>query len=84
MAGLCLPPVRHLPKFICECCTVRAVLDRELTGVEDWKLLCYERMRILDIAHSWSLGTHKQYQGKLNFVAAWDSHFGMKILLNLS
>ena len=79
-AGLVFPPVRHLPKFICECCTVRAVLDRELTGSEDWKLLCYERMRILDIAHSWSLGTHKQYQGKLDFVASWDSRFGTHIL----
>jgi hypothetical protein len=74
------PMIRHLPKFICECCTVRAVVNRELSGAEDWKLLCYERMRVIDMAHSWSLGTHKQYQGKLDYVARWDSRFGTRIL----
>jgi hypothetical protein len=39
------------PNFMCEACTVRAMLDRELTGPNDWKLLCFERMRVLDIVH---------------------------------
>jgi hypothetical protein len=47
---------------MCECCTVRAILDRELYGKEDWKLLCLERIHILDLAHFWSAGTHVQYQ----------------------
>jgi hypothetical protein len=37
-------------------------------------------MRVLDMAHSWSLGTHKQYQGKLDFVSRWDSRYGTRIL----
>jgi hypothetical protein len=35
------------PAFVCEAFTVCVVLDRDLTGLEDWKL-CLERMRILD------------------------------------
>lgn len=40
-------------------------------------------MRIIDMAHSWSLGTHKQYQGKLSFVANWDDTYGTNILRTL-
>jgi hypothetical protein len=53
-AGLCFPPVSDWPNFICELCTVRSVLHRELTGPNDWQLLCLERMRLVDMAHSWA------------------------------
>ena len=45
--GLTFPDVVVWPTFVCEACTVRAVLDRELTGADDWKLMCFERMRLL-------------------------------------
>ena len=68
------------PNFICEACTVRAVLKRELHGKHDVNLLCYERMRLLDIANSWSGGTHQQYLGKLRIVSRFEGAFGVKIL----
>ena len=63
------------PNFICEACTVRAVLLRELTGHDDWKLLCFERMRILDMAHYWASGTLAAYGSKLRILATFESHF---------
>jgi hypothetical protein len=53
------------------------MLDRELTGVSDWKLMCFERMRILDMTHSWSLGTHTKYQGKLSAITQFEQDFGL-------
>jgi hypothetical protein len=53
------------------------MLDRELTGVTDWKLMCFERMRILDMSHYWSLGTHAKYQGKLNAIRQFEADFDL-------
>jgi hypothetical protein len=58
---LVFPKISMWPTFVCEACTVRGVSDRELTGPEDRKLLCFERMRLLDMAHSWAEGTHLLY-----------------------
>ena len=42
--GLSMPPLPDFPNFICELCTVRSVLDRELhIGGPDTVLLAYER-----------------------------------------
>jgi hypothetical protein len=79
-AGLSFPTVSEWPNFICEACTVRAVLDRELRGVNDWKLLCFERMRLIDMAHSWAVGTHAQYQHKLQALRKFERHFGVSLL----
>jgi hypothetical protein len=54
------------------------MMDRELTGPLDWKLLCFERMRILDMAHYWAVGTHAQYQGKLNAISRFERDFGLE------
>lgn len=54
--------------FICEACTVRAVLKRELGAEGDKKLLLLERVRILDLANSWASNTYKAYGPKLNFL----------------
>jgi hypothetical protein len=78
--GLTFPNVREWPTFICEACTVRAVLGRELTGPDDWKLLCFERMRVLDMAHYWADGTHKTYQDRLKVIRNFESAFGFSIL----
>lgn len=79
-AGLCFPTVKCWGHFICEACTVRAILGRELTGGPDWRLLCFERMRILDLVHYWSVGTHKQYQAKLMAIHRFEQEFGVAIL----
>ena len=78
--GLSFPKVTVWPNFICEACMVRSVLDRELTGKEDWKLLCFERMRILDLAHSWALRTHEGYQSRLRYLHRFERFFGVSIL----
>jgi hypothetical protein len=50
---------------------------RELTGPSDWKLMCFERMRILDMVHYWALGTHAKYQGKLNAISQFEQDFDL-------
>jgi integrase len=54
------------------------MIDRELTGPSDWKLMCFERMRILDMAHYWAVGTHAQYQSKLNAISQFELAFGIE------
>lgn len=79
-AGLCFPRVTEWASFICEVCTVRAVLGRELHSALDVHLLCLERMRILDMAHYWSKGTHSAYQTKLRAIQQFSSMYGVPIL----
>jgi hypothetical protein len=76
-AGLAFPRVTTWPIFICEACTVRSVLQRELHGLHDWQLMCLERMRILDIAHAWALGTHSQYQSKFRVLQQFGRAFSL-------
>jgi hypothetical protein len=54
------------------------MVDRELTGPSDWKLMCFERMRILDMAHYWAVGTHAKYQGKLNAISRFERDFELE------
>jgi hypothetical protein len=79
-AGLAFPAVRCWPNFVCEACTVRSVADRELTDVLDWKLLCYERMRVIDMAHYWAPRTHLSYQQKLGSIRKFELLHGVLIL----
>ena len=78
--GLVFPSVSTWGTFICEWCTVRSVLDRELQFRTDHALLRLERMRLLDLAHSWSKGTHSSYQGKLRQVRNFEQAFRVHIL----
>jgi hypothetical protein len=78
--GLSFPHVRIWPNFICEACTVRAILDRELTRPADWRLLCLERMRLLDMSHAWAKDTHKLYQGKLAAISCFSTDYGVPLL----
>lgn len=78
--GLSFPPVQHWPTFICESCTVRAVLDRELHSRRDVQLLMLERMSILDKVWSLARSTFLAYQSKLAQVTRFEQAFGVKIL----
>ena len=54
--GLQYPPCATSLPFICELCTTRAQLRRELDPCcsEDKTLLHLERMRMIDVAHAWA------------------------------
>jgi hypothetical protein len=79
--GLFLPAMTEFPNFICEACTVRTALDRELLATPtDVALLMLERMRLIDIVHAWSQGTHKQYQLRLRQLRRFEGTFGVHIL----
>jgi hypothetical protein len=73
--------IRTLTSFICEACTVRAVLQRELRlNGSDLALVALERARLVDMLNSWSDNTHSQYQGHLRYVAKFEHDFGVTIL----
>ena len=57
--------IRYWPNFVCELCTVRAVLGHELESMAEVRLLSLERMRLLDLAWYLAENTHKTYQTKL-------------------
>jgi hypothetical protein len=70
-----------IPAFICECCTVRAVLRRELhPSHRDTILLMLERMRIIDMAHNWAHGTITTYRSKIKMIRRFETTFGCQIL----
>lgn len=80
-AGLILPALSVWPEFICELCTVRSVLGRELGHPGDRWLLQLERVRLLDLAHSWASGTTRQYQSKLRGILRFQAnHPGLSVL----
>ena len=78
--GLCYPPTMvHFP-FICELCTVRSVLQRELANTpSDHQLLCYERMRMIDAAHAWAPSTMSGIHLRLRKLAKFGASFNLTI-----
>lgn len=78
--GLQCPPLQLWPNFICEACTVRAIVRRELHAPTDVGLLCLERMRVLDMMSYWTQSTHSTYQSKLNIIHRFEQHFDVDIL----
>lgn len=54
--GLQYPPCATVLPFICELCTTRTHLGRELDALmsSDLTLLMLERMRMIDAAHAWA------------------------------
>jgi hypothetical protein len=80
--GLQFPSnIQCLGNFICEACTVRAVLQRELLyASHDLALLALERARLIDMLNSWSEGTHARYQGHLRYITKFETEFGVAIL----
>jgi hypothetical protein len=68
--GLIAPTIAYFPHFICECCTVRAQLGRELCyHAKDLSLLMLERMRLIDLLHSWAPSTLNVYNQKLRVLS---------------
>ena len=79
--GLTFPDVSTWSHFVCELCTVRAVLKRELGHKRDLWLLQLERMRMIDTAHHWAPGTNSQYQTRLLALRRFESqHPGLSLL----
>ena len=61
-------------------CTVRAVLGRELSSPSDVRLVCFERMRLLDLFHGWASNTHSLYQTKLRQIRGFEQQYEVVIL----
>ena len=40
-----------------------------------------ERARLLDIAWSWALGTHRTYQTQFNYIQQFEQQFGLAVLI---
>ena len=78
--GLSFPKVRHWGTFICELCTVRGVLARELRCAADIDLLRFKRMRLIDMANAWASGTHTQYQQKLSIIRQFEHDYRFSVL----
>ena len=79
--GLSFPSsVSVWPTFICEACTVRTVLGRELSLATDVRLVCLERMRLLDLFHGWASSTHSLYQSKLRQIRQFEQRHSLIIL----
>lgn len=79
--GLQLRHSRFLPRFICECCQVRAMVDRELTDTSrDHALLMLERMRMIDVLNNWADGTLEQYGRHLSTIRDFSDWSGIPAL----
>ena len=66
---------------MCEACTVRYVVDRELGHPGDLWLLQLERVRTLDMAHYWAARTHQQYQSRIRSIKRFEQrHPGLLLL----
>jgi hypothetical protein len=91
-----LPFVTRLPKdggmhcprdlaafahFICEACTVRLVLQRELSLYpSDTVLLMLERARLIDLTNHWARGTLKAYQSKFSILDEFSRDLHVSVL----
>jgi hypothetical protein len=78
--GLSFPKFRTWGIFTCESCTVRAIVGRELHQTQDSALLALERMRTLDMAHSWARSTHAGYQTKMTIIQSLEDRLGVSLL----
>lgn len=79
--GLVYPRLAVSPTFICEACTVRAHIGRELHPTsQDLSLLMLERMRLVDQANAWARGTHQSYQGKLRRIRRFERRYEVRCL----
>ena len=80
--GLGMPPWVHRPHFICELCTVRMELQREIHRTDkDIHLLMFERMRMIDAMNWWQHRTLRQYSPHLKYLFPFDRFFGVRTLL---
>jgi hypothetical protein len=67
--GLSMPPWVHRPHFVCELCTVRMELQREIQRTDrDIHLLMFERMRMIDAMNWWQHRTLQHYGPHLKYL----------------
>ena len=70
--GMSMPPLEFYP-FVCEACTVRTQLRRELTrSTADQELLMLERARMIDSANHLAPSTWKQYSASFRRFARFE------------
>jgi hypothetical protein len=80
--GLCFPHNVPIPHFICECCQVRALLNRELDSTyRDVALLILGRMRMIDVISNWRTTTLGQYAPALRSLQAFEKWSGVPTLV---
>jgi hypothetical protein len=80
--GLCFPHNVPIPHFVCECCQVRGLLNRELDATaRDVALLMLERMRMIDIISNWRETTLGQYSPALRSLQAFEKWSGVPTLV---
>jgi hypothetical protein len=80
--GLAYPSGVPVPHFICECCQVRALLNRELDRTHrDVALLMLERMRMIDVISNWRSTTLGQYAPALRALRAFEAWSGVPTLV---
>jgi hypothetical protein len=80
--GLSIPnAIKEWPFFICEVCTIRAVLQKELRSTpHEQALLILERVRTLNTLHYWANSTHMAYQSRFTIIHEFEQEFGLRIL----
>jgi hypothetical protein len=79
--GLSLPHWALRPHFVCELCTVRNELQRELHRSDrDIHLLMFERMRMIDAMNWWQHRTLKQYGPHLKYLFYFDHYYSVQAL----
>ena len=65
--GLSYPSLKHLPPLVCEACTVRVQIGRELVhSPADRSLMALERIRMIDVAHHLAPSTWNTYGTAFN------------------
>jgi hypothetical protein len=70
-----------MPHYICELCSVRAHLDREILRKSgDLALMMVERVRQVDYMGGWSLNTLKKYGPYLRYLRRFELRFGVTVL----
>ena len=79
--GLSFPDLDCFPLFVCEACTVRSVLNRELRPTPtDVTLMKLERMRIIDMACRWAETTLNHYRSYFRRMREFEAIFGCCVL----
>ena len=79
--GLFFPNMDGLPVFVCEACSVRSVLLRELRPSKSDKILLkLEQMRMIDMASRWAQNTLRHYQSYFRRIREFESIFGCRVL----
>jgi hypothetical protein len=79
--GLFYPWHAPMPHYVCEVCSVRAHLEREISRHRsDLVLMMVERVRQVDYMGGWSLSTLKKYGPYLRYLRQFEQRFGVTVL----